>query len=113
MQLAGDGKAVSAVVAFTADDYDALFAHGRKMPGNIFDNARGGILHQDDAWNAGLDGGPIHLAHLERREDLAGLPNHASPFAITTVMSSGSSGAVLQWVTASMIFATISFGSLC
>src|ERR1035438_1996522 len=112
MQLAGNGKPVPAVISLAANNHDPLFAYRRKVPGNILHHARGGILHQNDAWNAGLDGGLINLAHLERGEDLARLPIHASPRAITTVISSGSSGAVLQWATASMIFATISFGSL-
>src|ERR1039457_6643407 len=112
MQLAGNGKPISAVVPLAANHHHSLFAHGRKMPCNILHHARGGTLHQDDARNAGLDGGAIHLAHLERGEDLSRLPIHANPRAITTVISSGSSGAVLQSAPASMIFATISFGSL-
>src|ERR1700683_5210589 len=111
MQLAGNGKPVSAVASLAADHRDSLFAHGRKMRGNILHHARGGVLHQNDAGNAGLDGGAIHLAHFARRKHLSRLrihaKPHANPRAITTVISSGSSGAVLQWVTASMIFATI------
>src|SRR5580658_4760311 len=117
MQLARDGKPVSAVVSLAAHNDNALFAHGRKMLGNILHHARGRVLHQNDARNTGLDGGAIHLAHLARGKHLSRFAvcyakPHANPRAITTVISSGSSGAVLQWVTASMIFATISFGSL-
>jgi hypothetical protein len=116
MQLARDRKAVAAIIALAADHHDALFAHGRKAPGNMLHHARGRIFHQNDSRNACLDGGAIHFAHFARRENFPGLCHmptfHAKPRATTTVISSGNSGAELQSVTASMIFATISFNSL-
>ncbi len=117
VQLPRDGEAVAAIVAFAAHHDDALFGNRREMRRDVFHHARGRVFHEDDAGNSRGDRGTIHFRHLGRREDFSRpcaffQPGHTRPRAMTTVISSGSSGAVLHCVTASMIFATISFGSL-
>ena len=39
---------------------------GAKCAGDVLDHALRGVLHQNDSRNSGLDGGPVHLAHLPR-----------------------------------------------
>src|SRR5579863_2875071 len=112
MQLTRDRKAVAAVIPLSADHHDTLLAYWRKVPDNVLHHARSGVFHQNDAGNAGLDGGAVHCTHFARRENLSRWDSHASPRAMTTVISSGNSSAELQSLTASMIFATITFNSL-
>ena len=66
----GDGETVTAVVAFAAEDEHALFAERGALAFEDFDDAVGGVLHEDEAGDAGFDGAAIDLAHFGGGEDL-------------------------------------------
>ena len=97
VQLARDHQAIAAVVALAAEHDDALLAERSEAFGQKLHHAVTGILHQDDARDAGFDGPPVHLAHFRRGQDL-----HKRR-ATTMVMSSCNSPAPVQCTTASMV----------
>ena len=72
-------------------------AERREAFGQKLHYAVPGILHQDDARDAGLDGAPVHFAHFRRGQDL-----HKRR-ATTMVISSCNSPAPVQCTTASMV----------
>src|ERR1035441_10141862 len=57
-------EAVAAVVAFAAQNRDALRGKRREALGQELHHAVGGVLHQHDSGNAGLHGAAVHFSHL-------------------------------------------------
>ncbi len=64
VQLAGDGEAIAAVIAFAAYYDNPLFGDGSEMPGDILDHAMCGVFHEDNAGHARFDSGAINLRHF-------------------------------------------------
>jgi len=70
VELARDCQTIASVVAPAADDYDAAVFQRRKLFYQQFDDAFGGIFHQDNAGDTAFDGAAINLVHLVRSKDL-------------------------------------------
>src|ERR1019366_3568876 len=97
VQLARHHQAVAAVVALAAEHHDALVAQRREPFRQKLYHAVPGILHQDDARDAGLDGPPVHFAHFRSGQDF-----HKRR-ATTMVISSCNSPSPVHCTTASMV----------
>ncbi len=77
-------------------------ASGANRSASNFHHAMAGILHQDEAGDAELDGAPVHFAHFGRGQ------NFHMRRATTMVISSCNSDEPVHWSTASMVRAMIS-----
>ena len=64
MQQPRNRQPVASVVAFAAQDHDALAVDRIELAHHLFHHAMGRVLHQCDARNAVFDGEAVHLAHL-------------------------------------------------
>ena len=66
VQQPRDRQPVAAVVAFAAQDHDALAVDRIELAHHLFHHAMRRVLHQRDAGDAVFDGEAVHLAHLLR-----------------------------------------------
>ena len=71
-ELAGDDESIAAVVALSADDDDAVLRQRGEGLMKKIDDPAAGILHQDEAGDATLDGEAIDFAHFGSGQDLHG-----------------------------------------
>ena len=105
-ELARHHHAIAAIVAFAAQNRDALRGQGRELLGQQFHHTLPGVLHQDHARDAHFDGAPVYFTHLRGGQDLHGRlatsmvissdnsaasPDHCMTASITRAMISGDS----------------------
>src|SRR5947207_14223471 len=67
--MASHYQSIAAVIAFSADDGDAMARKRGESGGEKVDYAGAGVLHEDQPGDSTFDREAIHLTHFSRSEN--------------------------------------------